>query len=258
MIGFLLFSWGAIFGSFLNVCIHRLPRDQSIVTPRSHCPKCKTPIQWYDNVPIISYLVLRGKCRECHAPISWRYVVTEILSGCVWLFLWLHFDFSGWFIAGVTLFSILLALSIIDFETGYLPDVLTFPGMGLGLILSAAYPALQGREGWFDGLISSGIGLVAGGAILLVTGVIGNLIFKKESMGGGDIKLLAMIGAFLGWQGALLVFFLSPIAALPLALYERYVRKEETIPFGPFLALAGAGMYLFGDTVVNFLFPTIT
>ena len=237
----------------MNVCIARLPRGESVVRPASHCPHCKAPIAWHDNIPLASFLALGARCRHCREKISWRYFFVELVSGGLWLFFWNRFGFSWPFAAGVLLGSILLAVSMTDFETGFIPDALTLPGIAAGLVLSALDPAMHHEVFWYRGFMQSGVGLAAGGAILLATGWLGNLIFRKESMGGGDVKLLAMIGAFLGAKETVWVFFLSPVVALPFALYMKFFRKAETIPYGPFLALTGAGFFIYGDWITKMI-----
>lgn len=249
-----IFIVGLCFGSFLNVCIHRMPRGESIVNPPSHCPGCIKSIAWYDNIPVLSFLILMGKCRYCGTRISSRYFFVELASGALWLSLWFMYGFSWVFAAGVVLLSILLAVSVIDLETGLIPDKFTFPGMTIGLILSAVSPQLHDQILWYRGLTHSAIGLLAGGGILFAIGMLGNFLFRKESMGGGDVKLLAMLGAFLGWKKVILIFLFSPLTALPFALYAKFVEKGETIPFGPFLAVTGAWMFIYGDKISEIFF----
>jgi leader peptidase (prepilin peptidase) / N-methyltransferase len=258
MTGFLyepfIFIFGVAIGSFLNVCIHRLPQGQSIVKPASHCPHCRKSIAWYDNIPLISYLFLRGRCRHCSVKISPRYFLVELLCGLIWLFLWVHYGNSSFFYAGIVLFSLLLAVFFTDLETGYIPDKLSIPGMLAGLVVSTLWPELHNENIWYWGFVRSLVGILAGGGVLLAIAYIGNWIFKKDSMGGGDIKLLAMLGAFLGWKEAILVFLFSPIIALPFALFMKFTKKAETIPYGPYLAIMGAMFYLYGERIVQFFF----
>lgn len=243
-----IFLMGVCVGSFLNVCIHRFPREESVSKGRSKCTQCGTQINWYDNIPLFSYLILRGKCRSCGKGFSFRYFLVELLTGSTWFFLWKFYgEESPFFWVGIVLFSILIGVTFTDLETGYIPDKFTFPGMGVGVVLSALFPMIHGETVWYHGLKSSAIGLLAGGGVILVMGLIGNVIFKKDTMGGGDIKLMAVLGAFLGMNKAVMVFFISPTIALPFALFTRLVKKEETIPYGPFIALAGAWAFLYGD-----------
>lgn len=256
ILGIFIFLFGIIFGSFLNVCIQRMPREESIVKPASHCPNCKAPIAWRDNIPLFSFLALGGKCRICKEKISVRYFWVELFSGLLWLGLWAWYGcgLSVHFFAGVILFSILFSVSITDLETGYIPDKFTLPGMAIGLLFSIFTPALFGQTNGLTALLRSLGGLLAGGGSLLALGIVGNFIFKKESMGGGDIKLLAMMGAFLGVKKAILILFFAPVVALPIALFLKFFKRAETIPFGPYLALTGAWFYLFGEEFVANLF----
>lgn len=249
-----IFIFGVCMGSFLNVCIHRWPREESIVKPGSHCPHCKQPIAWSDNIPLVSFLLLGGKCRHCGKRFSTRYFVVESASGILWLSLWMAYGLSAFFAAGVVLISILLAVTITDIETGYIPDNFTYPGMLAGLALAALFPSLVGEGVWHQGLLRSGIGLLFGGGTLLAIGVFGNLIFRKESMGGGDIKLMAVMGAFLGAKKVLLVLLFAPMLALPFALFMKFIRKAETLPYGPYLALTGAWFYIYGDEITKAFF----
>lgn len=254
MMGFVFFFFGAIFGSFLNVCIHRFPRDESILHPGSHCPQCSAKIRWFDNIPVLSYFVLRGKCRKCKSKITRRYVMVEIFSGVVWAACFKLFGLSAMTAVSLYYFMVLLGVTMTDIETGYIPDKFTLPSLAFGIAASAFLPEIHAQTDWIQGLFRSLLGVLAGGGILLGTGLLGNFLFKKESMGGGDIKLLAMMGAFLGAPKILLVFLFSPILAMPMALYVRYIKHQETIPYGPFLAITGAWMYLYGDGVWNQLF----
>lgn len=254
--GIFIFTFGLLVGSFLNVCIVRFPKGESVITPGSHCVHCGKSIAWYDNIPLLSYLILSGKCRNCKKKISFRYFLVELLSGLMWFLLWDCFGISPLFVAGVVLYSILLAVAVTDLETGIIPDKLTLPGMFLGLAISTIMPLVQNEVLWYRGLMQSALGFLAGGGILLVTGFLGNWIFKKEAMGGGDIKLLAMIGAFLGLNDVVLVFLFSPVIAVPFALYAKTVHKSETIPFGPFLALTGAVFFIFGEKILSSFFLT--
>lgn len=248
-----VFIFGAVVGSFLNVCIFRMPRDLSIVRPRSFCPECKKQIVWYENVPLISFLLLRGKCSHCRKEISPRYFFVELANALLWLFLWRRYGLSLEFGIAAFFFSLLLVIIMTDFETGLIPDKITIPGMIAGLVFSAIGYDHFPQGLWYQRLLASALGLLAGGGMLLLTGWFGQLMFRKESMGGGDVKLLAMIGAFVGLKDAFFVFLLAPFPALPLALWQRLIKKEETIPYGPFLALLGAFLFIESETVFNLL-----
>lgn len=245
---------GAIVGSFLNVCIYRMPRNLSIVRPRSFCPQCKAMIPWYQNIPLVSFLLLRGRCSRCKRTISIRYFMTELASAFLWWFFWGRYGFSANFIVSVIFFSILIIVIITDFETGLIPDSISFSGMVAGLALSVWGHDQFPQAVWYQRLFLSLLGLLAGGGILYATGWLGKLVFRKDSMGGGDVKFLALMGAFLGPTKVLWVFLLAPFPALPFALWQRFIKKEETIPFGPFLALAGALLFIEGDVIIQYLF----
>jgi leader peptidase (prepilin peptidase)/N-methyltransferase len=244
---------GAAIGSFLNVCIYRLPRGLSLLAPSSSCPHCGAKIAWRDNIPLLSFWLLRARCRHCKEVISFRYFFVELVSALGWLALWLTYGLSGYFFTSGIFLSLLFVVILTDGETGLIPDAVTIPGMIAGLAASVLDPALFRETIWYRGLLSSGTGLLAGGVLLWLAGFLGRLVFKKDSMGGGDIKLLAMIGSFIGWQKVLLTFFTAPFLALPFALYARFARREATLPYGPFLALAAALQFFFGNTFISYL-----
>jgi len=254
MAEFFVILFGLVVGSFLNVCIYRLPRDQSVVQPSSACPACGHAIQLRDNIPVLGFLLLRGRCRHCRTAISPRYTLVEISNALLWIFLWLRHGTLLEFFFSALLFSILLAVFFTDLETGLIPDEFSLGGLVLGLIFAALLPERFGAQTWTAGLLASGLGALAGGGLLYLTGLLGQLLFRKESMGLGDVKLLALLGAFMGSPGVFFVFLIAPILALPVALFERFVRKEETIPFGPYLALAGAAVYLWEQPLKTYFF----
>lgn len=239
---------GAVIGSFLNVLIYRLPKNLKFVTGRSHCPQCGKLIRWYDNIPVVSFLILRGKCRECHAGISWRYPLVELLTAAFFLLAFRLYGLSPQ--AGIVsvFFCLLLVVTAIDFQFYIIPDKITIAGMILGLAASFVSPIVKP----LDALI----GLVAGGASLYLLAVAGDFLFKKESLGGGDIKLAAMLGAFLGWKSIIIVFFgaavLGLVYALIYMLFSRKMRQDRMIPFGPFLSMAALIALFFGNYLINF------
>ncbi len=206
----LILIFGAIIGSFLNVCIYRIPRNESIVCPGSRCVSCKKPIPWYDNIPLLSYLMLRGRCRVCHEKISFRYFAVELIGALSFLILYINFslNYIFWIYSLVT-FS-LIVVTFIDLEFQIIPDRISLVGIFAGIILSIIFPGLQNAFTWQRAFVNSVIGALTGGGLIYLTGVLGQLSFKKESMGGGDVKLMAMLGAFLGWKMAVLIFFLAP------------------------------------------------
>lgn len=234
------FALGAIVGSFLNVCIHRLPRDESLVRPGSHCPKCGAPIRPYDNIPILSYLILKGCCRQCKGRISPRYPLVEALGGTLALSIVARYGLS--FESGVffVLSSALVVVSFIDLDHQIIPNRITYPGVPLGVAASFIVPSVTLKD--------SLIGLALGGAILWLVATLFQWIRKKEGMGFGDVKLLAMIGAFLGWKAVVFTLVTSSfVGAVVGYLGLRLSGKDSSqpIPFGPFLAL-GALVYMLG------------
>lgn len=240
---FMAFLGGACVGSFLNVCIHRIPRDRSIVRPQSHCPKCQTPIAWHDNIPILSYLLLRGKCRNCHAGISPRYAAVEALTAFLFLALWLEYGWSPLTPVYMLVAGGLILATFVDMEHMIIPDRVSIGGMLAGLVFSGLFPALHGETHVLSGLGASVIGLVVGAGSLWLVSVLGKMAFRKDAMGFGDVKLLGAIGAFMGWQGGLFTIMLSSLAgSLVGLLFILSGRREwqSRIPYGPYLALAAS------------------
>ncbi len=239
--------FGAIVGSFLNVCIFRIPLKRSIVYPGSHCFSCHKPIAWYDNVPLLSFFILKGRCRHCHVRLSWQYPIVEYLSALLFVVFYLSFGLS---VKGVITLGFSLALLVqgaVDFKRQIIPDVITLPGILLGLLLSALIPALQRQSSWEWGFLYSFCGVLLGGGILYSIGTAAGFFLKKEAMGGGDVKLLAMIGAFLGWQGVTWTLFLASLVGSVAGVYMRAKHHRERIPFGPYLALAAVLYLFFGE-----------
>jgi leader peptidase (prepilin peptidase)/N-methyltransferase len=241
-----VFIFGAVVGSFLNVCICRLPRNESIVFPPSHCPNCDFKIPFYDNIPILSYLVLRGRCRSCKGRISFQYPIVELLNALLTLFLFIKFGASLTFLVLFIFCSALVVITFIDLEHQIIPDVISLPGIPLGFVSSFFISDLY-HEGMVLGWKSSLTGIVVGGGSLWLVAHIYELITKKEGMGGGDIKLLAMMGAFFGWKGVPFIIFVSSLAGSVIGITVMLIQKKNSklaIPFGPFLAL-GAILYIF-------------
>lgn len=245
MYGPLLIAFGCLFGltvgSFCNVCIHRIPRRESIVTPRSHCPHCQALVRAVDNIPLVSFLLLQGQCRSCGHRISWQYPVVEFLTGL--LFALAIFRFGVTWRTGLLLvfLAALVIVTFIDFEHQIVPDVITLPGIviGLGASLLFRNPPL-----W-----NALLGVLIGGGIFYLVAVL-----SQGGMGGGDIKLTAMIGAFLGWKQVLLTIFLGTLAgsvvAILLLASGRKGRKDP-MPFGPFLALAAILVLFWGEEILT-------
>ena len=235
----LAFIFGACIGSFLNVCIYRIPAALSIVHPGSSCPRCKAMIPFYDNIPILSYLLLRGKCRNCGAPIAIRYPFVELLGGLFALACALSF---GPTLHGLVVFAFIATLTVvtfIDLDHRIIPDTISLPGIPIFFLAALAIPSITWQ--------ASAIGIVAGGGSLFAVAWGYQLMTGREGMGGGDIKLLAMIGAMVGWQGILFTLFaasaIGTIVGL-LAMVRSGKGMRLAIPFGPFLAM-GAVIYLF-------------
>ncbi len=247
----LAFFFGACVGSFLNVCIHRIPHGESVVHPRSHCPRCNYMIPWFRNIPLVSWVSLGGKCANCKAPISPRYFLVELLTALLFLAVWNQHGTSIITPIYWLVISGLVMGTFIDLEHMILPDRVTIGGMILGPILSAAFPILQGRDTALDGLIASAIGLAAGWGTLYAVSVFGRLAFKKEAMGFGDVKLMGAIGAFFGWPAVYFTIMVSAFVGtlVGVVLIIRKSREwQSRIPYGPYLALAVLLWMLGGHT----------
>lgn len=233
---------GLAIGSFLNVCIYRLPRSLSLISPPSMCPSCQTPIRFYDNVPILSYLWLRGRCRFCGAGFSLRYPVVELVSGLFAVAVFDRYGFSWESLFLYGLIGALLVITFIDIDYQIIPDVISLPGIVIGFLASFLVGYITYKE--------SLIGIILGGGLLLSVAWGYYLLTKKEGMGGGDIKLLAMLGAFLGWKGVIVTILaasaIGTLAGIAVALRTGGGRKLA-IPFGPFISL-GAILYVFFGT----------
>jgi len=271
----IVFLFGLAIGSFLNVCIYRLPRRQSLALPRSFCPRCRTPIAWYDNIPVLSYLILRGRCRHCGGKISIRYPLVELVTGFIFVAVHLRvlnmrqclfrdhaiylslvvIPFLWYFTAS------LIALSLIDWEHKILPDPITYPLLAVGLLFAIISPRhfclFQWRNiaapGYLSGLKYSVLGLAIGGGSLWLIGAAGKAVFKKEAMGFGDVKLMAAVGAWQGWPMTLLAVFLGSILASLVGVFllvSKQARWGTKIPFGPYLVLGSLLTLFFGQEII--------
>ncbi len=244
-----VFIFGICIGSFLNVCIYRLPESKSIVHPRSLCPQCGELIRFYDNIPIFSYIALRAKCRHCGAHISLRYPVIEFISGIFAVGVFLKFGISVEALIYFTFIAALLVVTFIDIDHQIIPDVISLPGIPIFFAASFALPSVT--------LVESILGILIGGGSLFLVAWLYHLITRKEGMGGGDIKLLAMMGALIGWKGVLFTIFtasaVGTLAGLAVILKSGKTMKLK-IPFGPFLAIGAIAYIFFGPQLIVWYF----
>lgn len=265
----LVFLGGLCWGSFLNVCIYRIPLHLSIVLPPSHCPRCQRYIAWYDNIPLLSYLILRARCRHCNAAISPRYFFIELLTGFLFVLVWLKFvrlpGADGLGFAELNTIRIVpvywLALAglivgtFVDFEHMIIPDRVTWGGIATGVVLSTLVPEMHfqdmpaGSVPWHAGTIEALKGAGVGFGLLWGVAFIGKMIFKRDAMGFGDVKLLGAIGAFLGWKAVIFTIIVSSAAGAIVGLTLvalKHKRLQSKIPYGPYLALAALLWMLWG------------
>ncbi|OGX16278.1 MAG: hypothetical protein A2166_03940 [Omnitrophica WOR_2 bacterium RBG_13_41_10] len=262
----IVFIFGSIVGSFLNVCIHRMPLGESVVWPRSHCPKCKKRIPGYDNIPFLSYILLKGRCRFCKEKISLRYLIVEFLTAFIFLVFYYRYGLTFDFFFYIFFASNLIVATFVDIKHRIIPDEISIGGMILGFILSSVKGVNLGPFNYnFWPMLNSFLGIIIGGGVIYLTGIIFDLIYFKlmkrppiqgetESMGGGDVKLLAMIGAFLGWQKALLTFFLAPFFGAIIGTINLIIKKDHTIPYGPFLSVAAIMSLYWADRIIYLIF----
>jgi len=230
---------GALIGSFLNVCILRVPKGESIVIPGSHCPHCNKPIKFYDNIPLVSYFLLRGKCRHCSEPISLQYPLVEGITAVLSLLLIRKYGPSLSYLFYFLFVDGLIVITVIDLYHQIIPDVVSIPGIGIGLLCSLIIPHLASLD--------SLAGILLGGGSLFLVATVYQWLFKREGMGGGDVKLLAMIGAFLGWKAVILTILLSSLVGSMVGIVVILLKGKDfkyAIPFGPFLSF-GAVIALF-------------
>lgn len=262
----LVFLFGSIVGSFLNVCIARMPEDgYSLISPGSHCPLCRRPIHWYDNIPVISFLFLGGRCRFCRDRISIQYPIVELLTALTFLYIYSRYQMSLDFIIYAVFAGGLIVSTFIDIRWRIIPDEISLGGIAAGLVFAlikslpdiGAFPKIP--------LVDSLLGVLTGGLLIYGSGLLGNLIFFKlmkrksiegetESIGGGDVKLLAMIGSFVGWKLAVLTFFVAPFFGAVVGIYVLLFKKSHLIPYGPFLSLAALISLFYGSQIISFIF----
>jgi leader peptidase (prepilin peptidase)/N-methyltransferase len=232
---------GLAVGSFLNVVIARLPERRSIVAPRSACPSCGALIRWYDNLPVLSFVLLGARCRNCRARISWRYPAVELVTGGLFLLAYRQLGASLELVSALLLVAALVAITGIDLDHQLIPDVITLPGIALGLVWSL----ITGHPPWPAAVVGA---LVGGGLFFVI------IVASGGGMGGGDMKLGAMLGAFLGWRLLLVAVMVAvlvggAVAVVLLALGRR--GRKDAIPFGPYLALGGAVALFWGDGILD-------
>jgi len=261
-----IFIFGSLIGSFLNVCIYRMPLGESVVRPRSHCTKCKKMIPWYDNVPFISYILLGGRCRFCKSRISPRYFLVEFLTAGFFLLFYILYGFSYPALMYIVFICGLIVATFVDIAHRIIPDQISIGGIVVGLLFSLLKSYLQPTAYELRPIWDSLIGVIAGGGIIYLTAFLFDLVYFKmlkkgpvdgetTSMGGGDVKFLAMIGAFLGWKAAILTFFLAPFFAAVIGVINLITKKEHTIPYGPFLSLAAVACMFWTSQILRWLFP---
>ena len=239
---------GLTIGSFLNVYTLRWPEDESVVFPGSHCPKCGKPIRWYDNVPVFGYVLLGGRCRACREPISLQYPLVELATGLVWAGMFSYEGFSFEALRGALLLTILFGIALTDARFYIIPDQFSLGGLVLGL-------GLAFLPGGLDPLQAL-LGAVLGFVLLKFVAVAGKWMFKKDAMGGGDIKMMAMIGAFLGWEGVLLTVFLGALLGSVIFGPISY-KTKKLVPFGIFLAAGAAVTYGFGSHIIDWYVTSV-
>lgn len=246
LIEIFIFILGLCIGSFLNVCIYRLPASQSIAHPRSQCPNCGTPIAFYDNIPVFSYLWLKGCCRHCKATIGLRYPTVELLGGMFALATFLKFGLTLETLIYYVFIASLLVVTFIDLDHRIIPDVITLPGIPVFFAASFAIPTVAYKDAL--------LGILIGGGSLYLVAWTYYQITKKDGMGGGDIKLLAMMGALVGWKGVVFTIFVSSLmgtlSGLAVMLQSRKGLKLA-VPFGPFLAIGAISYIFFGTQLLT-------
>jgi leader peptidase (prepilin peptidase)/N-methyltransferase len=240
---------GAAIGSFLNVLIHRLPEESSIVSPASRCPRCGKAIRLYDNIPVISYILLRGRCRDCGEKIAFRYPLVELITAVFSLLLFWKYGLAFQWLVSFAFICALIVITFIDLDHQIIPDVISLPGIPIFFLAAVFVMKLR--------FLDAFLGFLIGGGCLYVIAFVYELLTKREGMGGGDIKLLAMIGAFLGWQSLLFVLLFSSLLGAVVGIAVMLAKGQDmkyAVPFGPFLSAAAAAYIFFGDSVMRLLF----
>ncbi len=265
MIG-LVFLFGLLIGSFLNVCICRIPDDVSVVTPRSRCPKCNNLITWYDNIPVLSYVILGAKCRYCSKKISIQYPIIELVFALMCVHIFIDLGTQHWQMYGVVYYGIfsgcLLVATVIDLKHYIIPDEVNIVGVVVGVLGAVVFPQMVGAVDWLGGLIHSVLGIAVGFFVLRMVVFLGKIIFRKDAMGLGDPKFLAMIGAFLGYKSVLLVIFISSLLGAIIGSVVVYGfrkdKKDTVVPYGPFLAVAAYITLFYGKYLIDWYTSLLT
>ncbi|MBD3263749.1 MAG: hypothetical protein GF375_01440 [Candidatus Omnitrophica bacterium] len=267
-----VFIFGLCMGSFLNVCIYRLPKEKSIINPRSFCPHCSKPIKWYDNIPLLSYLFLKGRCRQCGQKIAWRYPVVEVITAVLFLFLYVQVGFNLLFLEFIFLFSVLILVSFIDIEYHAIPAYICIIGILGGLFMKAvaSWPMLKEDPLSVTStpLFRSLKGMIFGFGFVYFFKLLGDLFIsvllrirkkdsiegEKESLGLGDVDFMGMIGVFMGIKGVVLTFFIAPFFAVLYSVFALMFRKSHLIPYLPYLSLAAITTFFWGHKILAVIF----
>jgi len=271
-----VFVIGAVIGSFLNVIIHRIPNEESIVFPGSACPKCKTPLKAYDNIPILSWLILGGKCRNCKEKIAIRYPAVELLTALSWILVYWRFGLDPMLFVGLVFVSTIIALMFIDAEHMILPNVITYPFCVFAFLVRIIYPiafgtvfsdmtyrplaAMTAYPAWAVSLTGAFLGALAGGGTLWLVGAVWKKLRGVDAMGLGDVKMMIGVGALLGWRLALLSIFLAAFAGAVIGIFVIMRQKDKNfqaqIPFGIFLGIGSVIAFLFGEQIIAWYMRT--
>lgn len=268
----LAFIIGSCIGSFLNVCISRLPKNVSIIKPASFCPQCKTPIKWHDNIPVLSYILLRGKCRNCRQGISLRYPLVEFIAGVLFVIVYMKLGITFAFLKFIFFFSLLVVISFIDIDYRAVPVYLCFIGIIVGLAFSMGESIAIFKKGSLGGtalpIVASFKGLIVGFGFTYLFKFFGDIVVsmylhlrkkesidgEKEALGLGDVDFLGMAGVFLGASQAILIFFIAPFIALFYSVFALIFKKSHVIPYLPYLSLATLVVFLWGNRILGFIF----
>lgn len=278
IIGYIfVFVFGTILGSFLNVVIHRVPNEESIVFPNSACPKCKTPIKAYDNIPILGWLMLGGKCRSCKEPISPRYPAVELLTGLLFTLVYWQVGFNAFLPVALIFTAVMIALVLIDAEHMILPNVITYPLLVFAIAVRVIYPIafsaeyftditywpltnLQAQPVWLISLAGAVLGAAVGGGFLWAVGAAWKLLRGVDAMGLGDVKMMLGVGALLGWRLTILSIFLAAFSGAVIGIFLIVKQKDRDLqtqmPFGIFLGIGSLASLLFGDRLVAWYLST--